>query len=183
MTARQLLELFGRHPALLAGLVGGPPLAALLVGLLHGKGRGGEAPWRHLYSTLVYLVVIPGMGAAVVTAYKMFFSHESLLDADLLVHFGPILSMAVTLMLVRRSVSFDELPGFDRLSGLMTVVGVTFVILLAIRKTFIGIFFGGSIFLLAAVAAFLFALLKWGAAALFRRSGDPPVKRPGFPGI
>lgn len=91
--------------------------------------------------------------------------------------------MAVTLLLIRKSVSFDELPGFDRLSGLIALVGVTFVILLVIQKTFVGILFGGSIGLLVAVGAFLFALLKWGSSALFRRSDEPRTKAPRFPGV
>lgn len=182
MTARGLLELAGRYPAILAVGILLPPVLALLLGALHVRGRGGAPPWRVLYAILVYAVTIPGMGAAVVTLYKVFFTHESLLDANLLVHFGPILTMAVTLLLIRKSVSFDELPGFDRLSGLIALVGVTFVILLVVQKTFVGIFFGGSIGLLVAVGVFLFALLKWGSNAVFRRSDEPKEKMPRFPG-
>ena len=36
--------------------------------------------------------------------------------------------------------------------------------------------------LLAVIGTFLFALLKWGAGAMFRRPDEPRVKRPGFPG-
>lgn len=67
MTARDFLDLVGRYPLVVAGCVLLPPLLALLFGLLHGRGRGGEPPWRFLYAILVYAVTIPGMGAAVVT--------------------------------------------------------------------------------------------------------------------
>ena len=182
MTVRQLLTLVGQHPAILLGLAAVPPVVALILGALHAKGNGGAAPWRHIYAVLVYAVAFPGMAAAVVTAYMLFFSRENLLDANLLVHFGPIASMAATLLIIRKNVSFDEVPGFHRLSGLMTLIGVTFVILLAIKKTFIGLFFGGSIAMLAGAAVFLFALLKWGSDALFRRRDEPRVKPPSFPG-
>ena len=182
MTVRQLLTLVGQHPAILLGLAAVPPLVALILCALHAKGNGGAAPWRHLYAVLVYAVAFPGMGSAVVTAYMLFFSRENLLDANLLVHFGPIASMVATLLIMRKNVSFDEVPGFHRLSGLMTLIGVTFVILLAVQKTFIGLFFGGSIEWLLLLAGGIFALLKWGAGALFRNRDEPKEAPPSFPG-
>jgi hypothetical protein len=86
--------------------------------------------------------------------------------------------MVATLVLIRKSVSFDEVPGFDRIGGLMLLIAVTFVILLAIRKTFIGVFFGASVTTLLAFGAFLFALLKWGAYSVFRRSNEPRLRPP-----
>jgi hypothetical protein len=181
VTARQFIDAMGRNPVLLVSWVLLPPLLAIVAGWIHGRGRGAAAPWRYLYSALVYSVCIPGIGAAVLTAYTLFFTHESLLDKDLLVYVLPIVSMALTLVFIRRSVSFDDVPGFDRLSGLMTLIGVTFLLLLVIQKTFIGIFFGASITMLIAIGAFLFALLKWGTSALFRRPHEPRVKPPSFP--
>ena len=90
--------------------------------------------------------------------------------------YSPILSMVATLMLAARAVNLDEVPGFDRLWGLMVLLGVSFGIALAITKTRLWILFGGSILTLFLIAAFAFALLKWGAHLLFRR-GDEPKKR------
>lgn len=178
MTARELIDLAGRHPAALAALFLLSPLAALLLGWIHGRGSGGVAPWRYLYSALVYLTCVPGVAAAVVTGYTLFFTHENLLDKNLFVYLLPVLSMAATLVLIGKNVRFEEVPGFDRLSGLMVLIAVTCVTLLAIRKTFVGIFFVGSLAQLAVVGAGLFALLKWGAHALFRRSDEPREKPP-----
>lgn len=182
MTARELIDLAGRQPLLMAAFFLAPPLAAALARWTHGPGLGGAPPWRYLYALLVYLACVPGIGAAVLTGYTLFFTRENLLDKDLLVYVVPIVSMVVTLVLIRKNVSFDDVPGFDRLSGLMTLIGITFVILLAIRKTFIGIFFGASITTLFVLGAFLFALLKWGAYAVFRGSEEPRRRPPGFPG-
>ena len=178
MTARALIELLGSHPALLLGLALVPPVAAVVLAWVHGRDAGAAAAWRHLYAVLVYAACVPGMGAAVLTGYTLFFTHESLLDKDLLVYVVPIVSMAVTLILIRKSVSFDAIPGFDRLSGLMVLIGVTFAILLAIRKTWIGIVFGASIGTLAVLGAALFGLLKWGSYTLFRRSDEPKLRPP-----
>jgi hypothetical protein len=174
VTARDLLELLGQKPLALAGLFVVLPAAVLLTSALHGPKGGVRPPWSYVYAVLVYLACIPGIGAAVVTAYTLFFTRDNLLDKDLLVYVAPIVSMAVTLVLIRKRVAFDEIPGFEKLSGLMTLIAVTFVILLVVRKTFIGVVVGASLVSLLALGAILFGLLKWGARAVMggaRRHG------------
>ncbi len=183
MTTRDLIHQAGQHPVALAVALATPPLVALLVGRLHDRGRGGAGPWKYLYAVLVYLACVPGMFAGVLTAYTLFFSRENLLDTNLLVYFLPIVSMIITLVLIRKNVAFDEVPGFDRLSGLMVMVGCSFAIALAIQKTRVWIFFGGSIERLFILAAGIFGLMKWGAYMLFRRSDEPKTERPKFPGM
>lgn len=182
MTTRDRIQLAGQHPWVLVSAFIAPPVLAWLAGPLHGKDRGTLAPWKYLYSLLVYLVCVPGMFAAVITAYTLFFSRENLLDANLLAYFLPIVSMVATLVLIRKNVSFDDVPGFDRLSGLMVMVGCSFAIALAIQKTRIWVFFGGSIEKLFLLAAGVFALLKWGTYMLFRRRDEPKEEPPTFPG-
>ncbi len=182
MTTRELIDLAGKHPVVLAAAFVAPAVAAWLVGRVHERGRGGAAPWKYFYSVLVYLACVPGMFAGVLTAYTLFISRENLLDVNPLVYFLPIVSMIVTLVLIRKSVSFEEVPGFDRLSGLMIMVGCSFAVALAIQKTNIWIFFGGSIDRLFLLAAGVFALLKWGTYMLFRRRDEPKAEPPKFPG-
>ena len=86
--------------------------------------------------------------------------------------------MVLTLILIRRNVSFDDIPGFDRISGLMMLLAVTFVIVLAIQRTRIWILFGSSIYTLIVLVIALFALLKWGAYMLSRRKREPRMKPP-----
>ena len=182
MTIRDLIHLSDQHPFVLVGVFVAPPVIAWLLGRMHERGKGGASPWKYIYSVLVYLVCVPGLFAAVITAYTLFFSHENLLDASLLVYFLPIVSMVVTLIFIRKNVTFDEVPGFDRLSGLMMMVGCSFAVALAIQKTNIWIFFGGSIERLFILALGVFALLKWGTYMLFRRRDEPKKERPPFPG-
>jgi hypothetical protein len=181
MTARELAQLADRHPLVLLGVFVVLPLAAWLCGRLHGRGRGGEAPWNYLYSVLVYIACVPGMCAGVLTAYALFFTRENLMDVSLAVFVAPIVSMVVTLILIRKNVSFDEVPGFDRISGLMVMIACSFAIALAVERTRIFLFFGGSIGKLFLLAAGVFALLKWGAYMLFRRREEPKQDLPKFP--
>jgi hypothetical protein len=183
MTARELIQLSNQHPWVLAGLFVFAPLAAWGCGRLHGPGNGANAPWKYVYSILVYLTCVPGMFAGVLTGYALFFTHENLLDVSFLVYVLPIISMVVTLVMIRKTVSFEAIPGFDRLSGLMVMIGCSFAIALAIQKTRIWIVFGGSIDRLIILAVGVFALLKWGTYMLFRRGDEPKQERPKFPGV
>ena len=183
MTTRDLIYQADQHPVALAVALAAPPLFSMVVGWLHSRGQGGAEPWNYSYAVLVYLACVPGMFASVLTAYTLFFSRENLLDTNLLVYFLPIVSMIVTLVLIRKNVAFDEVPGFDRLSGLMVMVGCSFAIALAIQKTKIWILFGGSIERLFILAAGIFGLLKWGAYVLFRRRDEPKAERPKLPGV
>jgi hypothetical protein len=182
MTTRDFIQWAGQHPAVLVAAFVAPPVLAWLAGQSHGREQGKLAPWKYLYSVLVYLVCVPGMFAGVITAYSLFFSRENLLDANVLVYFLPLVSMVATLVLIRKNVSFDDVPGFDRLSGLMMMVGCSFVIALVIQKTSIFVFFGGSIEKLFLLAAGVFALLKWGTYMLFRKRDEPKQEPPQFPG-
>lgn len=168
---------------MLAGMFVFAPLAAWLCGQLHGRGNGANPPWKYCYSILVYLTCVPGVFAGVLTAYALFFTNENLLDVSFLVYILPIISMIVTLALIRKSVSFEAIPGFERLSGLIVMIGISFAIALMIQKTRIWVVFGGSIDRLILLAIGVFALLKWGAYMLFRGREEPRQERPKFPGI
>jgi len=179
MTTRELIHLADQHPLALASVFIAIPVLAWLFGRLHASGQGTESPWKYGYSILVYLACVPGMFAGVLTAYSLFFTRENLLDVSFLVYILPIVSMIATLVLIRRSVSFEAVPGFDRLSGLMVMIACSFAIALAIQKTRIFVFFGGSIGRLILLALGVFALLKWAAYMLFRRRDEPrPDLRP-----
>jgi uncharacterized membrane protein len=183
MTLNDLIHLADGHSLALAGIFVAAPVMAWAAGRLHQPGQGGAAPWKYVYAVLVYLACVPGMFASVLTAYALFFGHENLLNVNLLVYFLPVVSMVVTLVFIHKSVTFDAVPGFDRLSGLMVMVGCSFAIALAIQKTNIWLLFGGSIEWLVALAVGVFALIKWGTYMLFRRRDEPKQERPKLPGV
>jgi hypothetical protein len=182
VTTRELIQLADHHSLLLVAVCGFAPVAAWLCRWTHGPSKGGDAPWKYLYSVLVYLACVPGIFAAVLTGYTLWFTHENLLDVSFLVYILPLVSMVVTLILIGRNVGFDRVPGFDRLSGLMVMIACSFGIALAIQKTRIWLIFGGSIAILFVLAISVFALLKWGAYMLFRRREEPKRDWPKFIG-
>jgi hypothetical protein len=182
VTTRELIHLADHHSLLLAAVCAFAPVAAWLCRLIHGPIKGGDAPWKYLYSVLVYLACVPGIFAGVLTGYTLWFTHENLLDVSLLVYILPLVSMVVTLILIGKNVGFDRVPGFDRLSGLMVMIACSFGIALAVQKMRIWLVFGGSIATLFLLAVAVFAMLKWGAYMLFRRREEPKREWPKFLG-
>jgi hypothetical protein len=183
MSINELIKLANGHWLALLIFFVAPPVIAWLCGLIHGRGNGGHAPWKYIYSVLVYLVCIPGLFACVLTGYELFFQRGDLRNVNLAIYFLPIVSMVVTLIFIHKTVNFENVPGFDRISGLMVMMGCSFVIALAIDKTRIWLLFHGSIAMLFALAAGIFALLKWGTYMLFRRHDEPKQPAPKFPGV
>jgi hypothetical protein len=170
MTARELIALASQYPWHLTFLFVGVPVVAALIGLAHGRGRGVLSPWKYIYSVLIHLTCVPGILASILTGYALFFTRDNLLDASLLVYVAPIISMIATLIVIRRSVSFNDIPGFDRLSGLMIILAITFILVMGIQRTRIWLVFGSSFLTLIILVVVLFLLLKWGAYLLFRQT-------------
>ncbi len=146
-----------------------PPLITWLFSLTHGQGAAMRSPLKYLYSGLVYLVCVPGILAGVLVAYSVFFIRQNLLAVNIFVYFLPILAMIATLIIIGRKVSWHRLPGIDRLSALITILVITFGATLAIQKTRIWIFFGGSVKLLILIAIICFVLLKLSTRKLVGR--------------
>ena len=170
MTLNELISVIDKQSIVLI-LFGVAPLLALGLRLFHGKGGGSKSPWKYLYSVLVYLCAIPGMFSAVLCLYTMLFLQQSLLDKSVTVYFAPMLSMILTLGSISRFVSLDDVPGFERISGLMTLLGITFFILLVLNRFNVWVVFFGNIGMMFVIGLILFLLLRWGAARAFRSNG------------
>jgi len=176
MTLRQFLNLSASHPALVATFLLLAPFITALLALLARGARGARPPFCYLYAALVYWATLPGMFAAVVSAYRLFFGGENLLDLELVSSALPIACMLLTLFLISKAVDLDALPGFDRLAGLMFLVGLAFAAALILARTRIWLIFGGSILLFLALFTLIFLLLRWAAARAFgpsKRTREP----------
>lgn len=163
------------NPWMLLAILAAPPAFAWGFSKTHEPGEAEVPPRNYVYSVLVYLVCVPGIFGATLTAYTLFFIRQNLLKVNLFVYFLPVVSMIFTLVIVGRQADWDSLPGVDRLYGLVLVLVISFGAALAIQKTRIWIFFGGSIGSLLIIALICFALLKWGSHLLFRPKTARPV--------
>lgn len=169
MTTRDLFLWLDGHTWLLAVCLLLPPLLAFVLRLSIPRQRSESSYWRYIYSGLIYATTVPGILSMVVTGYIFFFTRESLLDVNLVTYVLPIVAMLVTLQVIARSVSLERIPGFRRLSGLMVLLAVSFVIVLIISKMRVWLVFGGSIFLFIILAVLVFGVLRWSTERVFRR--------------
>ena len=134
MTLQDLFNLLSANPAIIIFFFCAVPLTAILAGELD-RGDGHESPWKYLYSVLVYLVSIPGLFAVVLNLYLLIFEGRSIMKIDIYTQILPIISMVLTLWVIRKNVDCDDIPGFDKLSGLMMIILVIMAIFWILDKT------------------------------------------------
>lgn len=127
MTLGDFFRICSENPAFLMFYMIAVPLTALLAWMF-GKGEGHISPWKYLYSVLVYLTCIPGIFAVTLSIYMFLFERRSILDTNIYTQIVPVISMIVTLILIRRNVSLDVVPGFGKLSGLLLIITAVIVL-------------------------------------------------------
>ncbi len=128
MTLGDFFAMLAQNPEILIFFFVVCPITATLA-LWLGKGEGHISPWKYLYAFLVYLVCIPGIFSVTLNIYLFLFERQSIFDADIYTQILPILSMIATLMLIRRNVSFDKIPGFGKISAFMLIIGILLIMM------------------------------------------------------
>lgn len=134
MTLQDFFNLLADNPAYIIMFFTLIPITALLAAFM-GKGEGHLSPWRYLYSVLIYLVCVPAIFSITLSAYLFLFERRSILQTDVYTQILPILSMVLTLWLIRKNVDLEYIPGFDKLSGLIMMIVAALGIMWFIDRT------------------------------------------------
>lgn len=92
-------------------------------------------PWNGLFSILIYAVCIPGIFAFTLSIYFFLFEKRSILDTELVLQVLPIFMMILILYIIKRNVDLDAIPGFEKLSGLMWIIGIVLCLMWVIDRT------------------------------------------------
>lgn len=143
------------------------PVVTILLAKLISKPNRSSSPYKYMYSVLVYLTSLPGVFSIIVVAYTLFFLRGNILDLNLVVSIFPIVSMLITMAIIKRSVDLKFVPGFDKLRGLYLMLTVVFILALVIAKTRIFLLFGGSFMTFVIIIIVLIVMYKIGKKALF----------------
>lgn len=136
MTLGEFFNALSENPSIVCFLFVAVPLTALLASIF-GKNEGAKSPWKELYTILVYITSIPGIFAITLNVYLFLFERQPILETNIFTQIFPILSMVVTLWLVRRNVSFEDIPGFDKLGGLILIIAALIILMWILEKTHI----------------------------------------------
>lgn len=92
----------------------------------------------------------------------LFFTGQNLLtEVDVVLAGVPIASMVATLWVIRKFVAFEEIPGFDKLSGMVMLALLAFACLLLVLKLriFVGVFAG--VYALLGLFLLLYLAFHW----------------------
>jgi hypothetical protein len=144
------------------------PLATFVLGLFHRTSRQLNFI-DFFFSILIYLSSIPGMLAAILLFYSALILRQNILNLNVIIYFLPLVSMASVYYLVSRKTSFARLPGFDRISGLMTLLALVCLIMFVLFRLHFFVGFMASLNSLIILAAMLFFMLKGASQKIFRR--------------
>lgn len=115
------------------------PVAALLANFM-AKGEGHLSPWCIFYSVLIYLSVIPGIFSILLNLYHMFFEKRSIYDMNMMVDVLPVISMVLTLFLIKKNVDFKEIPGFGKLTGFVGSIAGLMLVFFVLEKMHLIVF-------------------------------------------
>ncbi len=121
MTLNDVFNSLERNPLPIVLFFVAMPLLAWIMGAAVQEGQN-LTTWRYLYAVLVYAVCIPGIFAVTLNVYLFLFERQSVWEANLLLQFLPILSMILTLILIKSKISFDLIPGFGKIAGFLTLI-------------------------------------------------------------
>lgn len=167
MTLQEFFDLLANNTLPVFTFIICVPLTALFANYLSGK-SAASTPWKYLYSGLIYLAAIPGIFVLTLLFYLFLFEKVKVLELDVVLHILPIITMIATLIIIRKKVNLDLIPGFDKLSGLLSMILVVLMLLWVLDRTRLWV----VTLLPLSAAAFIFAVLLviflWGWKRLSR---------------
>ncbi len=161
MTLQDGINWLGEHPSLAIFYMLMPPFTALIMAVL-AKGEGHLSPWRYLYAVLIYATCIPGVFSFAFNAYFFLFERRSILESDVFTQVLPIFSMIATLLIIRRNTDLRDVPGFDNIGGLVTIISSVMVMMWFLDKVRIVIFSYLPFWQLAAILVGLVLFVRYG---------------------
>jgi len=167
MTLQEFLDSCAQNPSLIILYFLCLPLTAFLASIF-GKGEADISPWKYLYSVLMYLACIPGIFAITLNIYLFLFERRSVFEADIFSQILPIIIMIITLLLIRRNTCFEDIPGFNRLGGLLLIIGSLLSAMWFLDKTRIVVFSYMPFYVVLIILTVLLIAARFGTKAFFK---------------
>jgi len=133
MTLTDFFAFLSQNSFYTLGYLIGIPILAAIIGLLVDE-KVHLDPWRYIYMILLYMICVPGIFAVTLLVYSFLFEHISIYDIDLITHVLPVISMVVTILVVKKYISLDDIPGFGKLTGLIMMIFTVLIIMWAIDR-------------------------------------------------
>lgn len=129
MTLRDLFDAVARNPSGYVFFLLLIPVLTFMVNLWSGRTAEETWRWRYVYAVLVYAACIPGVFALTLNAYLFLFERQSVWTMNLVTQVLPLLTMAGTLVLIRRKIPFKYVPGFGKIGNFLTLIAAVMGVL------------------------------------------------------
>jgi hypothetical protein len=94
-------------------------------------------PWKYLYSFLLFAVCVPGIFSVALSIYLFLFQRGNILNSNVFTQILPVLSMVVTIAVVRKNVALEHIPGSERISSLVFLISAVLTLMYLIDRTHI----------------------------------------------
>jgi hypothetical protein len=115
------------------------PVLAVLIGLIGGT-KDHLSPWKYFYTALVYLVSIPGIFAVAFNVYLFLFQRRDIMETELLIQVLPVISMLLTIFILKKNINLEYIPGFDKIYALWMILFATMSIMWFLERVQIIVF-------------------------------------------
>lgn len=166
MTLHDFFTFLSEHPVYTISYMVFVPAMAGIIGIL-ADDKANRSPWKEFYMILLYMICIPGIFAISLLVYSFLFEKQSIYNIDLITHVLPIVSMVATILLIRRSASLDDIPGFDKLTGLIMMISVALLLFWVLDKTRIILFSYLPFQYVLLIFIGLLLVFRWGLKKVF----------------
>ncbi len=168
MTLQEFFNLLAANPGYILIYFLIIPFTALVVAWITNDDESHLSPWKYIYSGLIYLVSVPGIFAVLLSVYLFLFERRSILATDVFTQILPVLSMAITIAIIRKDVNLDYIPGFDKLGGLLLIITGLLALMWIVDRTRLVVFsYIPFQYVLLIIAGLLF-LIRFGWKRLAR---------------
>jgi hypothetical protein len=139
MTLGELFRFLGENPTYITAYFLMIPILALIANWI-SIGEGHQSPWKYLYAVLVFAACVPGVFSVGLSVYHFLFERGSIMNTNVLTQILPVLSMIITISIIKRNVPLSYVPGSERISSLMLIIGATLVLMYIIDRTRLFVF-------------------------------------------
>jgi hypothetical protein len=160
MTLRDFFDFLGENPLYITAYFLLMPVLALGVNWIC-RDEGHQSPWKFLYSGLVFATCVPGVFSVALSIYFFIFERGSIMNTNVLTQILPVLSMVLTIAVIRRNVSLEYVPGSERISSLMMLIGATLVLMYILDRTRLFVFISMSVYQFLAILVVLLVVMRF----------------------
>jgi hypothetical protein len=123
MTLRDIFDQVSANPSALIWFLLCIPLLTFIVSIWQDPTiPPQQSQTRYIYAVLAYAAAIPGIFAFTLNLYTFLFERQSIWTMNLVTQVLPIITMVITLIMIKRSIPFEYIPAFGKLSGFITII-------------------------------------------------------------